>query len=168
LGHGEIDPTIFGTLFERFLDPDKRAQIGAHYTDPEKERGPTVGFYGGINYGFGYGGVGFSGGYWNNGAFSYNTAVTNLSNTHIGNTYNAPVTINRTTNVTRNVSYNGGQGGTTRRSRPMRPSSTFLRPRRRSSTSRWPAQIRRSATPTTRGPRLSPRRLGPRCLAARA
>ncbi len=25
-----IDPTIFGTLFERFLDPDKRAQIGAH------------------------------------------------------------------------------------------------------------------------------------------
>lgn len=31
-----IDPTIFGTLFERFLDPDKRAQIGAHYTDPAK------------------------------------------------------------------------------------------------------------------------------------
>ena len=33
---GQIDPSIFGTLFERFLDPDKRAQIGAHYTDPEK------------------------------------------------------------------------------------------------------------------------------------
>jgi type II restriction/modification system DNA methylase subunit YeeA len=31
-----IDPTIFGTLFERFLDPNKRAQIGAHYTDPDK------------------------------------------------------------------------------------------------------------------------------------
>ena len=31
-----IDPTIFGTLFERFLDPDKRAQIGAHYTDAAK------------------------------------------------------------------------------------------------------------------------------------
>ena len=31
-----IDPTIFGTLFERFLDPDKRSQIGAHYTDPDK------------------------------------------------------------------------------------------------------------------------------------
>jgi type II restriction/modification system DNA methylase subunit YeeA len=30
-----IDPTIFGTLFERFLDPDKRSQ-GAHYTDPDK------------------------------------------------------------------------------------------------------------------------------------
>ena len=31
-----IDPTIFGALFERFLDPDKRAQMGAHYTDTEK------------------------------------------------------------------------------------------------------------------------------------
>ena len=36
LDWSSIDPTIFGTLFERFLDPDKRAQIGAHYTDPEK------------------------------------------------------------------------------------------------------------------------------------
>ena len=27
--------TIFGTLFERGLDPDKRSQQGAHYTDPE-------------------------------------------------------------------------------------------------------------------------------------
>ena len=36
LDWGLIDPSIFGTLFERFLDPDKRAQIGAHYTDREK------------------------------------------------------------------------------------------------------------------------------------
>jgi type II restriction/modification system DNA methylase subunit YeeA len=36
LDWSQIDPTIFGTLFERFLDPDKRAQIGAHYTDPAK------------------------------------------------------------------------------------------------------------------------------------
>jgi hypothetical protein len=28
-----IDPSIFGTLFERGLDPDKRSQLGAHYTD---------------------------------------------------------------------------------------------------------------------------------------
>src|SRR5208282_4820785 len=31
--------------------------------------GQSVGFYGGVNYGFGYGGVGYEGGYWNNGAF---------------------------------------------------------------------------------------------------
>jgi hypothetical protein len=29
-----IDPSIFGTLFERGLNPKKRAQLGAHYTDP--------------------------------------------------------------------------------------------------------------------------------------
>ena len=37
--------------------------------------GPHVGFYGGINYGFGYGGVGFFGGRWDGGHFAYNTAV---------------------------------------------------------------------------------------------
>jgi hypothetical protein len=31
-----IDPAIMGTLFERGLDPDKRSQLGAHYTDREK------------------------------------------------------------------------------------------------------------------------------------
>ena len=31
-----IDPSIMGTLFERGLDPGKRSQLGAHYTDPEK------------------------------------------------------------------------------------------------------------------------------------
>lgn len=36
LDWSQIDPTIFGTLFERFLDPEKRGQIGAHYTDPDK------------------------------------------------------------------------------------------------------------------------------------
>ena len=30
-----IEPSIFGTLFERGLDPDKRSQQGAHYTDPD-------------------------------------------------------------------------------------------------------------------------------------
>ena len=32
----EIDPSILGTLFERGLDPGKRAQLGAHYTDRDK------------------------------------------------------------------------------------------------------------------------------------
>ncbi len=36
LDWGQIDPSIFGSLFERFLDPQKRAQIGAHYTDGDK------------------------------------------------------------------------------------------------------------------------------------
>ena len=54
--------------------------------------GPHVGFYGGINYGFGYGGVGYRGGYWHGGEFVVDRTVIN----------ERPV--NR-------VSFNGGEGG---------------------------------------------------------
>ena len=40
--------------------------------------GPTVGYYGGINYGFGYFGIGFYGGYWGGGHFWYNSAYCRL------------------------------------------------------------------------------------------
>jgi hypothetical protein len=33
LDWAEIEPAIFGTLFERGLDPGRRTQLGAHYTD---------------------------------------------------------------------------------------------------------------------------------------
>jgi hypothetical protein len=72
--------------------------------------GPRIGFYGGINYGYGYTGVGYQGGYWNGRVFMYNTAVINAGNVHITNVYNKTV-INNTT-VT-NVSFNGGRGGVT-------------------------------------------------------
>src|SRR5205807_4658132 len=32
LDWASVEPAIFGTLFERSLDPSKRAQLGAHYT----------------------------------------------------------------------------------------------------------------------------------------
>ena len=70
--------------------------------------GPHVGFYGGVNYGFGFGGVGFVGGRWDGGHYSYNTAVNNVSTTNIHNTYNQTVINNVTINK---VSYNGGAGG---------------------------------------------------------
>jgi hypothetical protein len=71
--------------------------------------GPHVGFYGGVNYGFGYGGVGFFGGEWRGGVFAYNRSVTNVNVTVIHNTYNRTV---NNTNVSR-TSFNGGTGGTT-------------------------------------------------------
>jgi hypothetical protein len=71
--------------------------------------GPHVGFYGGVNYGFGYGGVGFFGGEWRGGSFFYNTAVVNVNRTVIHNTYINRTVINNTT-INR-VSYNGGAGG---------------------------------------------------------
>ncbi len=69
--------------------------------------GPHVGFYGGVDYGFGYTGVGFAGGYWHGGAFFYNRSVANFGHVNIVNVYNAPVTVN----VASRVSFNGGQGG---------------------------------------------------------
>jgi WXXGXW repeat (2 copies) len=71
--------------------------------------GPHIGFYGGVNYGFGYGGVGFEGGYWNHGVFAYNRSVSNINVVNVHNVYNKTVIVN---NVTVNrVSYNGGAGG---------------------------------------------------------
>ena len=72
--------------------------------------GPHVGFYGGINYGFGYFGNGFEGGRWDNGRFFYNRSVTNVNVVNIHNTYNTTVVRNVTVN---RVSYNGGAGGLT-------------------------------------------------------
>jgi len=70
--------------------------------------GPHVGFYGGINYGFGYFGAGFGGGRWDNGHFFYNRSVMNVNITDIHNVYNETVVNNTTVN---RVSYNGGEGG---------------------------------------------------------
>jgi hypothetical protein len=53
--------------------------------------GATVGFYGGINYGFGFGGFGYEGGFWRDGAFNYNRAVNNFGGVHITNVYNRTV-----------------------------------------------------------------------------
>ena len=78
--------------------------------------GPHVGFYGGIDYGFGYTGAGYVGGRWDNGQFYYNRAVNNLDPAPIGNVYNEPVIVN---NVTVNrVSFNGGEGGVAARPTP--------------------------------------------------
>ncbi|QES89015.1 YXWGXW repeat-containing protein [Rhizosphaericola mali] len=48
--------------------------------------GNNVGFYGGINYGYGYFGTGFVGGMWNGNTFQYNTAVVHIGR-NIRNTY---------------------------------------------------------------------------------
>lgn len=69
--------------------------------------GPHVGFYGGVNYGYGYVGEGYAGGYWEGRTFYYNRTVNNvnITNVHI---YNKTVINNVTVN---RVAYNGGPGG---------------------------------------------------------
>ena len=69
--------------------------------------GPHIGFYGGIDYGFGYPGRGYYGAYWNQGRMSYNIAVTNVDRGRISDTYRFAVpTYERS-----RVSYNAGRGG---------------------------------------------------------
>ena len=73
--------------------------------------GPQIGFYGGVNYGYGYTGDGYEGGYWKDRSFFYNRSVNNITNVRtITNVYNKTVVNNVTIN---NVSYNGGRGGRT-------------------------------------------------------
>jgi hypothetical protein len=73
--------------------------------------GPHVGFYGGVNYGFGFGGVGFAGGEWRGGVFAYNSAVSNFGSVHVTNVYENRTIVEQTTIVNVNhVSFNGGAG----------------------------------------------------------
>lgn len=81
---------------------------GAAFIFHEGYWGPRVGFYGGINYGYGYTGRGYYGGRWERDRFYYNRNVNNINVTQIHNVYNKTVVNN--INVTR-VSYNGGNGG---------------------------------------------------------
>jgi YXWGXW repeat-containing protein len=71
---------------------------------------PQIGFYGGVNYGFGYPGHGYEGGYWRDNRFWYNREVNNVTNVQITNVYSKTVVNNITVN---HVSYVGGPGGLT-------------------------------------------------------
>ncbi|MFT4045093.1 MAG: YXWGXW repeat-containing protein [Solimonas sp.] len=87
--------------------------------------GPRVGYYGGINYGYGYGGYGYDGGYWRGRTFYYNRRVSRVDVARVTHVYERDV---RVDNVTVNhVSYNGGEGGT--RGRPNHDDETYARQR---------------------------------------
>jgi WXXGXW repeat (2 copies) len=75
--------------------------------------GPHIGFYGGVNYGFGYIGTGFVGGFWAHGVFNYNRAFANVGGVHVV-TYNKTVVVNRV-----NISFNGGPHGLHARPTPQ-------------------------------------------------
>lgn len=81
---------------------------GSRYFFNQGYWGPTVGFYGGINYGYGYTGSGYYGGRWDHGSFRYNTAVSRVNTTVIHNTY-VDRTVIRNNNA-RRVSFNGPGG----------------------------------------------------------
>jgi hypothetical protein len=86
--------------------------VGGRFTYHEGYWGPHIGFYGGVNYGGGYMGIGFAGGSWNGGVFAYNTAVVRVNASVVTNVYVNRTIVEQTTIInTTNVSYNGGPNG---------------------------------------------------------
>jgi WXXGXW repeat (2 copies) len=86
---------------------------GGGYVFHEGYWGSRVGYYGGINYGFGYFGTGYYGGFWDGPAFRYNTAVTRVNTTVIRNVYVDRTVLSKQTQATaqaRRASFNGPGG----------------------------------------------------------
>lgn len=77
--------------------------------------GPHIGFYGGVNYGFGYTGHGYQGGYWKDGQFHYNRDVNNVNPDKVNHVYRFRISLPPGTRP----SFNGGPGGVRARPRPV-------------------------------------------------
>jgi len=73
--------------------------------------GTHIGFYGGINYGFGYTGTGYEGGYWNSGHFFSNRDYNNIDTSKVHDNYSYKV--NRPESPS-HVSFHGGSSGVQR------------------------------------------------------
>ncbi len=79
-----VEPPYAGGLWT----PGYWGFYGGRYLFYPGHWGLHIGFYGGINYGFGYIGLGYEGGYWNGGRFFYNRAYNNINVRVVHNTYN--------------------------------------------------------------------------------
>ena len=99
-----IRPPRIGVLWT----PGYWAYDGGRFAFRDGYWGEHIGFYGGVNYGYGYGGRGYEGGYWNRGAFYYNRNVNAMGTIRVRNVYERNVVNNITIN---RISYNGGPGG---------------------------------------------------------
>jgi hypothetical protein len=71
--------------------------------------GPNVGFYGGIDYGYGYFGSGYYGGRWDGNVFQYNTAITRVNTSVIHNTFADRTALSKE-NTRNRASFNGPNG----------------------------------------------------------
>ena len=81
---------------------------GRSYAFHEGYWGPSVGFYGGINYGYGYYGSGYYGGQWVGSTFQYNTAASRINTNVIHNTYTNREVVRNATGT--RASFNGPGG----------------------------------------------------------
>jgi len=111
-----VPPPYYGALWT----PPYWGWCSVHYCFHRGYWGPHVGFYGGVDYGFGYVGFGFFGGYWQGNNFYYNRSVTNVGPS-VRNYYQRNVVVNNVhygAQPSNRVSYNGGHGGISVQPRP--------------------------------------------------
>jgi hypothetical protein len=111
-----VEAPYYGALWT----PPYWGWYGSRYRFHPGYWGRHVGYYGGINYGFGYIGIGYFGGYWSGNSFYYNRAVTRVGG-GIRTVYERPVVYNNVhygAQPINRVSYNGGHGGINLQPRP--------------------------------------------------
>jgi hypothetical protein len=111
-----VEAPYYGALWT----PPYWGWYGGRYRFHHGYWGRHVGYYGGIDYGFGYIGIGYFGGYWSGNNFYYNRAVTHVGG-GIRTVYERPVVYNNIRyggQPVSRVSYNGGRGGLNVQPRP--------------------------------------------------
>lgn len=94
---------------------------GGRYSFYPGHWGLHIGFYGGINYGFGYVGLGYEGGYWRANHFYYNRVYNNINVHVVHNVYSYRANVH--VGNTPRASYRGGPGGMQARPRPSEASA---------------------------------------------
>src|SRR5579875_2621841 len=111
-----VEAPYYGALWT----PPYWGWYGGRYRFHPGYWGRHIGYYGGIDYGFGYIGIGYFGGYWNGNNFYYNRSVTRVG-PGVRTIYERPVIYNNVRYSGRpmnRVSYNGGRGGINVQPRP--------------------------------------------------
>jgi len=114
-----VEPPYMGALWT----PGYWGFYGGRYMFYHGHWGLHIGFYGGINYGFGYLGRGYEGGYWNSNRFYYNREFNHIDDRRVHNVYSYHVDVQRGGNFrggenNQRPSYRGGQGGVQARPQP--------------------------------------------------
>ena len=100
-----VEPPYMGALWT----PGYWGFYGGRYSFYPGHWGLHIGFYGGINYGFGYIGLGYEGGYWRAKHFYYNRVYNHINVRSVHNVYSYHANVH-VDNVPR-TSYRGGPGG---------------------------------------------------------
>lgn len=125
---------------------------GGYYGWQQGYWGSRVGFYGGVNYGYGYGGQGYNGGMWQAGHFRYNTAVANVNRSVIHNTYINRAGVSNSGRSNNRRSFNG-PGGIT--ARPSAQQQTARDEKRVEPTTQQSSHVRTTGSPFESHPSLN-------------